>query len=103
MCSSLRRSRKTRRLCLQSSSLEGLPSDRGYFDDHGDLRNFFVYRLSHAEIEAHGGRDQMELEHRLHQANVQKQIDAEVTVRVAPLAASERCAVASRCDSCLSR
>ena len=29
------------------------------FDDHGDPRNYFVYRLSHAEIEAHHGRKQV--------------------------------------------
>ena len=34
-------------------------SERGYFDDRGDPRRYFVYRLSHAEIEAHGGRNKV--------------------------------------------
>jgi hypothetical protein len=37
----------------------GISSSKGYFDDHGDPRNYFVYRLSHAEIEAHHGRKQV--------------------------------------------
>lgn len=70
-------------------SLEDLPSDKGYFNDYGDPRNFFVYRLSHAEIEAHGGRGKMEIEHQTHRTNLQKQIDAEVR-HVAPADASQR-------------